>query len=209
MSSRGSLLAATIGAFVVVTLGSTGSACVPRANLVSLQPRASGPAGGSVTVEGVGFDAGAAEVRWNGAGGPVLGTASGPNFSVEVTIPDVAPGLYAVVVLLRERDGGIGGAGAAAFQVTPAEVHALPSGNSPPPAAGVNPDDHSSSGSLPPVVALAVAAGLLTLGGVGGAIFTGRQGAASRNTGMWLFDPRFRDAEPEAPKPWKERDPKK
>ncbi len=114
------LVAFLLVAMVLVSLGPA-AACVPRANLVSLQPRASGPAGSEVTVEALGFGKGKAEVRWNGASGPLLGTGAGPSFSASVTVPATAPGLYAVVVLIRQPGGSIGDAGAAAFQVTGAE----------------------------------------------------------------------------------------
>ncbi len=97
---------------------STSWACVPQARLVFLEPRSSGPSGSEITVSGVGFDPTDIEIRWNTSDGERLASATGPDFSAQVTIPTVEPGLYGVIVLSRLSDGRLGNAGRAAFQVT-------------------------------------------------------------------------------------------
>lgn len=153
-----------------VALGgaSLASACVPQPNLVVLQPRSSGPPGTEVTVEGVGLDPGPAEVRWNGAGGPLLGEATGPSFSVPVKIPEASPGLYIVVVVSRQPGGGIGNTGTVGFQVT---GRGTEPGVASPPAenAGATPTTIArtalpSKSAARTVVAFGAGAGLATLG---------------------------------------------
>ena len=88
--------------------------------LVFVRPQPSGPAGSQVLVVGLGFDAAKpVEVRWGSVDGEGLGRASGPDFSVDVVIPDVAPGLYTLVVASRQDDGALGSAGSTEFLVTP------------------------------------------------------------------------------------------
>lgn len=70
-------------------------ACVPQASL-SLNPT-SGPAGSAVNARASGFTAGQpVEIRWGSKTGPVLKTSTGPSFTVPITIPAVAPGVYYV-----------------------------------------------------------------------------------------------------------------
>lgn len=97
----------------------TGWACVPQP-LVALLPRASGPPGSRIIVQALAVS-GVQEVRWNSVEGTKLADAIGPSFSVEVTIPDVAEGLYSVVVLERRPDSSVGSTGRAAFLVTSAQ----------------------------------------------------------------------------------------
>lgn len=160
----------------VITLAAAGSAwgCVPQARLVTLAPGSSGPAGSQVTVEGLAFDPGPVEVRWGASDGLKLGAATGPSFSVPVTIPDAPEGLHVIVVLSRNTDGSIGNAGTAAFQVTPAD------GARPGTAPAAQRDDAGSfvdDGDGAGVVALAVTGGggLVLLGGLGGAALSRRR----------------------------------
>lgn len=144
-------------------------ACVPQARLVSIDPSSSGPPGSVVTVEGLAFDPGPAEVRWNASDGPRLATTTGPDFSVPVTIPTAAAGLYSIVVLSRAPDGSVGNAGSAAFEVTrPGDSQgAIPS-------AAPNPGRAGSS-SLPGMVLAMSGVVLLVLGGVVGAYLSRRR----------------------------------
>lgn len=65
-----------------------------------------GKAGDTITVNGKGFVGGApVEIRWDGTGGPLMGTGQGPRPTVNVTIPDVPPGTYYVFGIAREEDG--------------------------------------------------------------------------------------------------------
>lgn len=168
----GSMLAAA-----ALALGQAAAAwaCVPQARLVSLLPQASGPAGSQVTVAALAFDPGPAEVRWNAPDGPLLATAQGPTFSAPVTVPDVATGLYTVVVIMRLPDGGVGSAGTAAFEVT-GLAGSPPAGPpppaSPPPAASAPHPEPASS----PGLAMAAGAGLFALGFALGALGGARLG---------------------------------
>jgi hypothetical protein len=163
---------ALVGSFVAIGTLAFGAAwaCVPQARLVTIDPSSSGPSGSIVTVEGLAFDPGPAEVRWNASDGPRLATASGPDFSVSVTIPTTETGLYSIVVLSRAPDGSVGNAGSAAFQVTrPGDAQgAIPSA-----AAAPNPGRAGSS-SLPGVVLAVGGVVLLVLGGLVGAYLSRR-----------------------------------
>lgn len=88
--------------------------------IISFTPQASGPPGGRVTVEGLVFvEDDPVEIRWNSVDGPLLGTGVGPNFSVEMTVPNDPPGLYTVIAFTRPPGGSVGFSGTASFQVTP------------------------------------------------------------------------------------------
>lgn len=95
--------------------GSASWACVPQPFVV-IKPGPSGPAGTQVTVDGQNF-IGRTELRWNGIDGPLLGIADGNSFSVPITIPDTAAGLYVLLALAREPGGGSSGATPASFEV--------------------------------------------------------------------------------------------
>lgn len=159
-------------------------ACLPQARLVSLRPSSSGPPGSRITVEGVGFDAppNAIDVRWNVPDGPQLTTATGPDFSVEVTVPSVPNGLYGIVVLSRRPDGSLGNAGRAAFEVT-GPGSALPPPASPPqPARSTRQSLWGASGWALFGLFTGVAAGLVVLGGAAGTVLSSRQ-SAKRDSG--------------------------
>ena len=53
-----------------------------------------GPSGSTVSVRGAAFAGGPVQIHWGSVTGPLLATPVGATFSVRVTIPDVAPGLY-------------------------------------------------------------------------------------------------------------------
>lgn len=95
----------------------TAVACVPEP-VIALQPVSSGPSGTTVDIEGVGFGKGHIEIRWNSFDGPRLADAEGPIFTAKIIVPAVPDGLYAVLALGRDADGGITSAARAAFQVT-------------------------------------------------------------------------------------------
>lgn len=164
-------------ALVAVVFHTVGPAwaCVPIPQaLTSLTPRSSGPPGSEVTVNGLGYDEGPIEVRWNGVGGQRLASATGPDFSVLVTIPDAVEGLYGIVVVSRARDGSIGSAGSAAFQVVSPED---PGAGASAPAPSGKDDRAPPTTTSPLTVPLAMAAGasLVALGGLGGAALAGRR----------------------------------
>lgn len=154
--------------------------CVPMPLLVTLKPAWSGPAGTEVTVEGLGFDPGPLEVRWAASDGPTLASVQGESFSARVTIPDVEPGLYAIIVLSRGTDGSVGNTGTASFQVIgngDADVAIGDGGQwsgTKSKAPADEKDDDSTDAGL---VALAASGGgaLVLLGGLVGAFLTRRR----------------------------------
>lgn len=167
--------------FLVAAVAVVGAAwaCVPQP-LVTVRPASSGPAGTEVTVEGLAVN-GALEIRWNSVDGPRLATATGPSFSVQVTIPEAPPGLYSVIVLERKPDASLASTGRAAFLVTGADP--MPSGKPvPPPRNAARPAVVWDSSVSPALVVLAVMGGaaLLALGAVGGALLTRRRHARER-----------------------------
>lgn len=155
-------------------------ACVPQANLVTLQPRSSGPAGSEVTVSGVNLDRGEAEIRWNAVDGPLLAKAQGPNLEVPVKIPDAAAGLYLVVVLSRQPSGVLGNTVTTPFQVLPpagagGQVVASVGPSRPAPTAAA--PSRSTIGAL---LLLLLGAGLLAVGLLAGRFLTSRRQAAAQ-----------------------------
>lgn len=163
-------------AAVMLAAATVAWACVPQPRLITLQPRSSGPAGSAVTVAALGFDPGRAEVRWNAGDGELLGTANGPDFSVGVTIPQVAEGLYHVVVLARSPGGEIGNTSTVSFEVT-GEAGAAAGASSPPASQPRGEPVSTSSSPTSAMAALLFAAGggLVALGFLGG-ILLSRQG---------------------------------
>ncbi len=168
---------------VVIATASLGWACVPQP-LVSVQPMASGPPGGQVTVNALAIT-GPAEIRWSAPDGPLLATAAGPSFSVPITIPDVPRGLYSLVVVERQPGGSLGSSGIVAFEVTApgdtlsGESHspAQPSGDAPKALdattalVSAEPSPPATPGWL-----LAVAGfGLVALGVLGGLLLSRRR----------------------------------
>lgn len=109
--------AAAVALLLSMTGAATAWACVPQPTIVAVQPRASAPAGGQVTVLGDNFDGAPVEIRWNGLQGTLLGTGNGPSFSIPITVPDDEPGLYVLTALSRQPGGGVGGTARASFQI--------------------------------------------------------------------------------------------
>ena len=82
---------------------------------VSLSPT-TGPAGSAFTVTGSGFPAADVEIRWDTQSGPLLATATGPDFSVPVVVPDDAvPNSHPVLAVVR--NGNAVSTSSAAYQV--------------------------------------------------------------------------------------------
>lgn len=90
-------------------------ACTPQ-SFINLNPT-SARSGDTVTVTGKGFISGPVEIHWNGTNGPLLTTATGPSFTVNVTIPSTGPGTYYVQGVARTGDGAIIGNAVRALQV--------------------------------------------------------------------------------------------
>ncbi len=164
-----------ISALIMLVGASVAWACVPQPRLITLQPRASGPAGSQVTVAALGFDPGKAEIRWNGADGELLGTANGPDFRVEVTIPQVGDGLYHVVVLARSPGGEIGNTNTVAFEVSADEAAGTAETPAPGPPSDVEterPTSRPTSASA--ALLFAGGGGLVALGCIGGLVLARR-----------------------------------
>lgn len=119
MRTRVQLFLGLVLAAVLATAGA-GAACVPQP-LLLVQPAASGSPGAKLTAMGTTFGTGPAEVRWNALDGPLLGTGTGPDFSVELTVPDVPDGLYTLVGIARSSGGGIAGTARATLRVVRAD----------------------------------------------------------------------------------------
>ena len=145
-----------------VVLAGAAWACVPQP-LVSITPKASGAAGSQVTVDVTAVN-GDVEVRWNSIQGPELAKATGPSFSVPVTVPQVSEGLYAIVVLERAADGSANFTGRAAFLVTGATSPTTA------PAAAAPPAKRPSSGGRSGAATALLDVALLIVGAVGGGV---------------------------------------
>lgn len=114
---RAGLVAAAAG-LMIMGAASVAWACTQQAYIGSISP-GSGPAGSRATITASRFNPGPVQIRWNGTDGPLLATASGPSFSVGITIPDSRLGDYTVVAVQRQNDVIVGKA-SVPFQVTPA-----------------------------------------------------------------------------------------
>lgn len=92
-------------------------ACTAQAHITLSPP--SGPSGETITVYGGSFvDDGPVEIRWDGSGGPLLARATGPNFAVSVTIPDVPADVYTIVAYGYDSRGYVQGSPSESFEVT-------------------------------------------------------------------------------------------
>lgn len=109
MKTRKSVLAASFGILATLVVTAAVSWACSATGYVGVSPGAA-PAGSVVTVSGGGYGVGEnVPIRWNGSTGPVLYTATGPNFSVKVTIPaNASPDVYYIVA----------GSASASFTVT-------------------------------------------------------------------------------------------
>ncbi|HEV2125952.1 MAG TPA: hypothetical protein VGW38_24610 [Chloroflexota bacterium] len=154
------------------------SACVPQP-LLSVQPHASAQPGSNVTVTGISFGTATAEIRWNGIEGPLLATAEGPDFSTEITIPDVPAGLYTVIGIARQAGGGLDGTAAISFQVTDFSEAGEPSSPGAAVTAAPAPNHRHTAPDGSTTLSLRTAAvggtGILLIGGLMGAWVMRRQ----------------------------------
>lgn len=139
------------------------AACVPQP-AVLVHPRGSGPTGGNVEVRGENFGSSTAEVRWNGVDGRLLGKGTGPSFTVPITIPDAAEGLYTLVVVLRGAQGEVLDTTRAPFQVTNQSSSSSTPLVPPPQASTAGSSSSGDAGSM------ALGAGIAMVAGAGGAV---------------------------------------
>lgn len=171
--------AAVAASMLAITLtGSRGAwACFPFP-VLSVQPRASGPAGAQVTVEGVDFGDGATEVRWNAIDGPLLGHGSAERFSASVTIPQAEAGVYSIVGLARKTDGSVGVKAVTPFEVSSGAGVPTVAGSSPASSPGLRGATSSTADLSTTAIAGLLLGGLAVslAGGIGGAyLFTRRR----------------------------------
>lgn len=161
-------VAAVTIAFGVSAVG----ACVPLRSLVTVEPRSSGPTGSTVNVVGLGFDESTVEVRWNAVDGPELAEATGPRFSVPVTIPSSPEGLYGIVVLSRAADGVVQSSATTGFYVSAPGAEGA-TVTRPVPGRGQPAQDKDDVVSTPAASrSLPWAGGLVLLGGLFGFVLT-------------------------------------
>ncbi len=91
-------------------------ACTPQSHIDL--GATSGHPGGKLTVTGRAFLSGPVQIYWSGDTGPVLATATGPSFTVTITIPRVTPGLYYPHGVARDPNSGtIAGDAGRGFEV--------------------------------------------------------------------------------------------
>jgi len=108
----------------LLVVASVAWACTPQAT-IGVQPAAA-LSGSAVAVEGADFSSGGpVEIRWNSASGPLLATATGPEFSADIRIPDVPPGVYTVLAVGRDQQGNVVGYARTSFKVEPPPEIAL------------------------------------------------------------------------------------
>lgn len=139
-------------------------ACVPQPAITAIDPRASGPGGAEVTVEGENFGDAPVELRWNGTSGEVLGTGNGPNFSMRVTVPDEAEGLYVLTALSRQPGGGVGATARTPFLISAEPFpDAIPKPEGTAPPEPVEEPSHAAVGS--PSVPVLVGVALIVFAG--------------------------------------------
>lgn len=124
-TSRQFVMAAATALAVGLSYAALAFACSPQAT-ISVTPTSVQP-GDRVTVSGIAF-AGAVQVRWNGASGPLLASVSpeGQSFVTTVTIPDVAPNAYVIIATARDASGGFLGQSSAAVEVSARPAAAAP-----------------------------------------------------------------------------------
>lgn len=98
-----------VTAVAVLAWGSSAFACSVQPQVrYSLLPEASAP-GATVLVEGDYVRSQQpVEIRWNGVAGPLLAVATPERgvLAVQVKVPDVAPGIYSL--MLVSKDAGVG-----------------------------------------------------------------------------------------------------
>ncbi len=169
-------------AAIALAIAGQAWACTGQPQVFSVTPL-SAVSGAQVTMHGEAALAQTLELRWNGVAGPKLAqvtTDQVGNFTLAFTVPDVAPGIYSLVVvaagddaLAQEARLAGAGVGRAAFEVQGASgstgrpaVETVGSFASDAQSVSLHQPDRINSST-----GLAVAMGLLGFGAV--ALFTG------------------------------------
>ncbi len=112
----------------VVTLAGGPAGADPE---LRLSP-AAGPAGTPIVVSGSGFETAEIEIHWSSRTGPLLTTATGPEFSVTATVPEAVANSYQVVAVVRGENGV--STSSTSYQVLPPGGEAETTTTTPPPA---------------------------------------------------------------------------
>lgn len=146
-------------ALVAVGLGCASVAFACSTTTVQITSgSASGTVGSQYQVSGEAFGSsqyGPVEIRWNSITGNQLASAPGPSFSVPVTIPKVAPGLYYIVAVQHAlADNSVAGKSTVPYRVVASPPEPTPA---PAPAPSGDPTLTAASPSLDPTPAPAVA----------------------------------------------------
>lgn len=120
-TARRSVLSVFAALAVVAGVAAAAWACTPQA-FIDLGPSTIGPASGSppaasgtVTVTGTGFAPGPVQIRLDS--GPPLATATGPEFSISVKIPQAAAGVHYIHAVATAPDGRVAGSASRALMV--------------------------------------------------------------------------------------------
>jgi len=165
---------------VVVTIGVAGVGPAAAQTQVALSP-ASGPPGTEFVVTGTGFAALPVEIRWGGSSGPVIATASGPDFSVSAEVPpDAPPNSHQVVAMVT--DGSAVSSSSASFQVTTGEAPAPPAPAPEESTTTTEPPTMAPPGTAPPAGRSAVEPPTAGRGGLAGGVDGGVDGGAIGTT---------------------------
>lgn len=154
-----SAIAAAAGCMIAVGAWAGAAwACTAVAS-VDVEGRSGAP-GSKQVVKGLAFGDGEVELRWNAPDGALLAKATGPAFSVPVTIPESAPGVYYLVGVQRDAGGKVWKAPASFEVLAPGDVAAQPSSVNA--GAGLAASSAADRGTSP----LALGVGLLVAGAV-------------------------------------------
>lgn len=177
MRTRGPIAVASGVVFLVLGAISYAWACTPSAATTLSAP--SGAAEERVTMNGTAFHKGVpVEIRWNSVSGPVLATATGPDFSLPVTIPaDAKPDAYYLFAVQHDDRGNVIGRGASTFDViagrpgiaAPSVADQPRAGSAASPSSGLDTSPASATDDRLPLLGLGAA--LAAVGAV--ALFAG------------------------------------
>lgn len=102
------ILLCTFGALALgVGFSGLAWACTQQAYIDPIKSISSsgGKGGSTITVTGWRFIPGPVQIHLNSESGPILATATGPNFTTTVKLPKVQPGVYFVYATAKQSDG--------------------------------------------------------------------------------------------------------
>lgn len=120
---RATGLAATVAIGVLVATAAMAWACSPQPRIIATSAQ-TGRVGTVVSVRGEAAATGPVEIRWNSVTGAAIGSAMADaqgNFAATATVPQAAPGIYALVVATPK-----GAVARTAFELTASSAPAEP-----------------------------------------------------------------------------------